>query len=44
MGINLVLGAVIVSPVVFIVVTVRFASEEWLQAFAAVARSLWRPI
>jgi hypothetical protein len=44
MGTELILGVVIVSPVVFSVAALRWAPEEWLQAFVEVARSLGRPL
>jgi len=44
MGIELMLGVVIVSPVVFSVVALRWAPEEWLQAFVILARPLGRPM
>jgi len=44
MGIELILGIVIVSPVVFSAVALRWAPEEWLQAFVVLARSLGRPM
>jgi hypothetical protein len=44
MGTELILGAVIVSPLVFCAVALRWASEEWLRAFVILARSLGRPM
>jgi hypothetical protein len=44
MGSEVVLGVVIVSPLVFSAVVLRWPSEEWLRAFVILARSLGRPI
>jgi len=41
---EMILGIVIVSPVIFSAVALRWASEEWLHAFVVLARSLGRPI
>jgi hypothetical protein len=40
----MILGVVIASPLVFSAVALRWASEEWLQAYVILARSLVRPI
>ncbi|MGA2984507.1 MAG: hypothetical protein ABSG32_11870 [Terriglobia bacterium] len=44
MGTELIVVIVIVSPLVFSAVAWRWASEEWLQAFVILARSLGRPM
>ena len=44
MGTEMILAVVIVSPVVFSVVLLRWTSEEWLEAFVVLARSLGRPM
>jgi hypothetical protein len=44
MGAEMVLGVVIVVPLVFGAVVWRWTSEEWLQAFVILARSLGRLI
>ena len=44
MGAELSLGIVIVGPVVFSLVTLCWAPEEWLHGFVILARSLGRPI
>jgi hypothetical protein len=44
MGIGMILGIVIISPVVISAVVLRWASEAWLQGFVEMARSLGRPL
>ncbi len=44
MGAEMVLGVVIVVPLVFSAVVWRWTSEDWLQAFVILARSLGRVI
>jgi len=44
MGAEMVLGIVIVIPLVFSAVVSRWTSEDWLQAFVILARSLGRMI
>jgi hypothetical protein len=44
MGTELILGVVIVSPLVFCAVALRWVPEEWLHAFVVLARSLGRPM
>ena len=44
MGTGMILGIVLVSPVVFSVAMLLCASEEWLQGFVELARSLGRPM
>jgi hypothetical protein len=44
MGTEMILGFVIVSPLVFSAVILRWASDEWLQALVILARSLGRPM
>jgi hypothetical protein len=40
----MILGIVIVSPLVFCAVVLRWASEAWLEGFVEMARSLGRPL
>jgi hypothetical protein len=44
MGNEIILAIVIVSPVVFCLAVLLWASEEWLHAFGVLARSLGRPM
>ena len=44
MGTEIILGVVVVSPLVFSAAVLRWTSEEWLQAFVILARSLGRPM
>jgi hypothetical protein len=44
MGATVIVTVVIVSPIVFCVVCLSCASEEWLRAFVILARSLGRSI
>jgi hypothetical protein len=44
MGTGMILGVVMVSPVVFSLAIVRWASQEWLRGFVVLARSLGRPM
>jgi hypothetical protein len=40
----MVLAVVIVSPLVFGIIALRWGSEAWLKDFAELARSLGRPL
>jgi hypothetical protein len=44
MGTEIILGVVIVIPLVFAAVALRWTSEDWLQSFVILARSLGRLI
>lgn len=44
MGTGIILAVIIVSPLVFGVATMFWASEKWLHAFVVLARSFGRPI
>lgn len=44
MGTEMMMAVVIASPVVLSAAALRWAPEEWLQAFVEMARTMGRPL